>query len=512
MKNNSEYNPDVLNCIANLSNDEVFTPPSVANQMLDTLPQYLFTNPDAKFLDPFSKSGVFLREIVKRLDAGLESQIPDRQERIDHILRHQVFGMALTTLTALLSRRSLYCSKRADSPQSVTAFTNPDGNIYYRPMQHSWQNGKCIYCGASQDVYDRGPEAESYAYNFLHTTDLKQIFNMQFDVIIGNPPYQLTDGSGASDDAAMPIYQKFIERAILLTPRYLSMIVPSKWMVGGRGLKPFRDSFSSDKHLKLLFDYENASECFPGLHIDGGVCYFLWDSTYCGKTKHIYKSESGRIAECEHYLKNKYFNFVIRDANVIPILDKIGDVKKFSEIVSTTKPYGIRKDLFNKPERYLNAGLSDTEYVGSVKIFGVKGIKGGARRTEAYIKREIVTSSIDTIDKYKIFFTTSYSTNSLEHPEPIVALPNQVCTETFLLIGPFDSSEEQQNCMSYLKTDFFKFLLYIGHGTMQVTKSVFELIPLQDFSHPWTDEMLYKKYDLSADEIKFIESMIRPME
>ena len=185
----SNYNPDVLNCIANLSNDEVFTPPELANRVLDLLPKELFNNPKTTFLDPFTKSGVFLREIVKRLDRGLETQIPDRQERIDHILHNQVFGIAITELTSYLSRRSVYCTKTANGRYCVSKFSTPSGNILYKNLTHKWENGKCKYCSANKEVYDRGSEAEQYAYMFIHTDNPNSFFNnMKFDVIIGNPP------------------------------------------------------------------------------------------------------------------------------------------------------------------------------------------------------------------------------------------------------------------------------------------------------------------------------------
>ena len=217
MNGSQNYNPDVLNCLANLSNDEVFTPPELANKMLDLLPQELFQNLNTTFLDPFTKSGVFLREIVKRLDKGLEKLIPDRQERIDHILQKQVFGIAITELTSLLARRSVYCSKDASGKYSISKFPTSSGNILYKNIKHTWVNGKCKYCGASQAVYDRGSEAEQYAYMFIHTDNPKQFFpNMKFDVIVGNPPYQLNDGGGTGS-SAMPIYHKFIQQGKGLT-------------------------------------------------------------------------------------------------------------------------------------------------------------------------------------------------------------------------------------------------------------------------------------------------------
>ena len=273
------YNPDVLSCIANLSNDEVFTPPELANKIIDMLPQELFENPNTTFLDPCCKSGVFLREIAKRLIKGLEQQIPDLEKRLEHIFSRQLYGIAITELTSLLSRRSVYCSKFPSSPWSAYQFPEdkPQGNIIYQRIKHTWKDGKCIYCGASQSEYDRGSELETHAYQFIHNLDVKKVFNMKFDVIIGNPPYQLSDGSGASTDAASPIYDRFIIQAMKLNPRYLSMIVPSKWMVGGRGLAAFREQMVNDKRLRLLYDYEDANTCFPGVHIDGGVSYFLWD-------------------------------------------------------------------------------------------------------------------------------------------------------------------------------------------------------------------------------------------
>ena len=500
MKNT--YSPDILNCLANLSSDEVFTSPELANRMLDLLPQELFRSSKTRFLDPCSKSGVFLREIAKRLLAGLEEQIPNLQQRIDHIMTRQVFGIACTDLTAEMSRRTLYCTKQANGEYSVaTCFDDAQGNLRYMRCQHTWENGKCKHCGANRAQYDRVETIESYAYPFIHKS-IKEIFHkeMQFDVIIGNPPYQMSDGgNGAS---AKPIYNLFVEQAFELRPRYLVMITPSRWFAGGKGLDDYRNKMLSDKHIKVLVDYANAKDCFPNNSIGGGVSYFLWDASWDGKCKVININGENRNETTRPL--NEYPVF-IRFNNAINIVNKVKTLRQESieRIISTRNPFG----LSSKERGHSNKREGDVTLITSQGLF--------------YIDKKDVIQGKDLIDKHKVLISKVTAEHAGEPDKEgkfkvlsrtEVVSPDVVCTDSYIIIGGFNSREEASNLYTYLTTRFVRFMLLMAVSSINLSKEKFQFIPLQDFSHPWTDEMLYKKYGLDKDEIAFIESMIRPME
>jgi site-specific DNA-methyltransferase (adenine-specific) len=496
----TNYNPDVLSCLANLSNDEVFTPPSLVNDILDLLPTELWSNPNSKFLDPVSKSGVFLREMAKRLMKGLETQIPDKQARINHIFSKQLYGIAITDLTALLSRRSVYCSKTANGKYSICdTFSDEQGNIRYQRMKHTWQNGKCTYCGASQEVYDREDALETYAYNFIHTDKPEKIFNMKFDVIVGNPPYQLSDaGHGRS---ASPIYHKFIEQAKKLNPRYLTMIVPARWYAGGKGLDDFRSEMLADKRIRKLIDFENSNDVFPGVDVAGGICYFLWDRDNKGQCE-VVNLIDGKQVKSERALDE--FPILIRHSQAIPIIRKVlakkeNGGRKLSEVVAPSKPFGMR--TFYKP---LNKGVP----CWFIQKIGLK-----------FAKESDVKDDFNLLDKWKLLLPAAPIAGQTDFSKPIgfyydgntrIAKPGECCTESWIVGGAFSTKEEVYSFKSFVYTKVVRFLLLQAVISQHVTRKNFQFIPdLGRYEGEYTDKMLVKRWGITEEEWNFIDSKIK---
>ena len=507
-------NPDVLTCIANLSNDEVFTPPELAGRMLDMLAEAwakdhgganLWSDKAVRFLDPFTKSGVFLREITSRLTEGLAQQMPDLQERVNHILTKQVFGIGITRLTSLLARRSVYCSKYANGAHSIAkSFDSDAGNIWFERTEHTWARGKCTFCGASQAAMDRGADLETHAYAFIHTDNIKtrmtEFFgeDMQFDVIVGNPPYQLNDGGG-DGSSATPLYHRFIEQAIQLEPRFLSMVVPSKWFSGGKGLDEFRAKMLSDQRIRFLIDYPNSRDAFDGVDVAGGVMYFLWDRDNKG-TCMVETRADGQSVVAERSL-NEHEVFV-RDNRVLSIIKKVkaqGD-QEFSNLVSARRPFGI--DAAHKSNK-----------TGDLYLYA----SGGDRR----IDRKEVVKGTELIGKWKVLLSKTSSEHAGQPDKSgrkrvlsriEVMKPNSFATESYLIVGPFGSEQESEHVADYLRTRFARFLVSAILLTQNITRKSFVFVPVQDFSKLWTDEMLYKRYLLTPEEIEYIEHTIRLME
>ncbi len=522
----TNYNPDVLTCLANLSNDEVFTPPQVVNRMLDMLPAELFRSKETKFLDPVSKSGVFLREIAKRLMIGLEDKIPDIHERADHIFTKQLFGIAITELTALTSRRSLYCSKRANGRYSICRkFRDEEGNLRFRAIEHKFVDGKCKFCGASESVFGKKvrTDLESHAYEFIHTEKPEKLFgNMKFDVIIGNPPYQLskaTENSTSNNAAfASAIYPLFIEQAAKLNPQYLIMITPSRWMTKtGQGVSDeWVDKMIASNHFVEIHDFINSTECFAGVDIMGGVSYFKYQPTYVGKC-HFVCHRGDKVTEYSDFLDSFGTGVIIRDPQAMDIINKVVKIEgeyyrenSFGGIVSPLHFYDKSGQLSSNWNGYTK--IRDKEH--PIKFYLNKRLE-----SEGYgwINENDIPKNQNTINLHKVFIPEangSTGENAIVLGTPFYGEPGSICSQTYLVIGYNKeyTKTECENIVSYVKTRFFRYMVSIKKNTQHAPNSVYQFVPLQDFSHPWTDEMLYEKYGLTDEEIAFIESMIRPME
>jgi site-specific DNA-methyltransferase (adenine-specific) len=528
-------NPDVLTCIANLSSDEVFTPPALAKQMLDTLADSwaksnngasIWEDAAVTFLDPCTKSGIFLREIVQRLTNGLEAQIPDLQARVDHILTKQVFGIGITHLTSLLARRSVYCSKRANGKHSIASAVETEmGNIWFESIQHTWvggnetietadENGKpiikkiggrCKYCGASQSALEREIQAETHAYAFIHSSNVKELIselfgnNMQFDVIIGNPPYQLNDGGGGKGSSASPIYQLFVEQAIKLEPRFLSMVIPARWFSGGKGLDNFRASMLRSSNVKDLTYFPDSTEVFPGTDFGGGVCYFTISRDYKGPC--TFKSiRAGEPDVSIERMLSEDGDVLVAIPEARPILEKIRlmNYPSFDSLVLSRKPFGFSSAAGKKSQ---NSSGSLLHYYAS--------------DGDSWIEPNLVTVNQAIVGKWKVVVGKAYGERGKEPfkvlASPRIIEPNGVCSETYLVCGSFTSKKAAKNLVQFIETRFFRFLLLLRKNTQNITKDKFAFIPQMDLSVNWTDQMLYKHFGLSNNEINLIEKMIRPM-
>lgn len=493
--NEREYNPDILTCLANLSNDEVFTPPKIVNQMLDMLPDEIWHDSKVTFLDPVCKSGVFLREIAKRLIEGLKEEIPDLQERIDHIFHKQIYGIAITELTSLISRRSLYCSKYPNSRYSLSHFENIEGNIRYKRIEHQWKNDKCIFCGAPKSVYNRGKELETYAYEWIHTNEAEKIFNMKFDVIIGNPPYQLSDGGNGK--SATPIYQHFIEKAKRLKPRYLVMIIPSRWYTGGKKLKKFRQTMLSDKHIRKLVDYENFKDVFPSVDLAGGVCYFLWDRDNTGICE-ITNFNKDKSSIMNRFLDE--YNIFIRQNYAVNIVKKITSRYQvfLNERVSTRKPFGL-------PTNYVpqESGI----LCWFIQKIGLK-----------YALAKDVVDSKGYLSKWKLLVPKAPIAGQTDFSKPVrfyydgntrISKPGECCTESWIIAGAFNSEEEVLSYKSYIFTKTVRFLLLQTVVSQDVTRKNYCFIPdLKHYTKKYSDEILCKLWNISKEEWMYIDSRI----
>jgi site-specific DNA-methyltransferase (adenine-specific) len=506
-----QHVPDILECLAQLSSDEVPTPPKLANAMLDLLPDEVWTNPDYRWCDPCSKSGVFLREIVKRLlFEGLVEWEADFERRREHIFRNMIFGCGITELTGIISRRTVYYSRHAASEYSVIRMDSDDGNIPFVRAEHDFSRGRCTICRAPEDL-ERGPDRENYAYAFIHGAHpTEEMRDMKFDVIVGNPPYQIgmQDAEGNRTANISPLYQMFVERAIAMDPRYLLMITPSRWFTGGKGLDEFRKRMIADRRLRAIVDHPKVYDCFPSAKIEGGVNYFLWDREYEGDCEFSTRID-GEISFTSTRDLREGDGVVVRDNRAAEIIEKVKRKSDttLADVVSPMDPFGqaIKTNYRHAREK---------AFAESIPL--IYGTKLG------YITRDQLERRHKWVDRWKVLIPKAFGDVGGSYAEgsqvprftvlgePIALAPGSACTQTYLVAGVFDSGVEAENYAHYLATKLVRFLVLQRKSTQDVRPDKFRFVPKLDMSHRWTDKELYKRFGLSVEESSYIEATIKP--
>lgn len=441
-----------------LSDSEIVTPASVADEMMSILPfEELDEKEDVKFLDIASKQGEFSIALCRRFGEKVKARL---------------YAIPTSTLAYEFTRK-IYTLLGVPIENIFTDFTS----------------------------YDLIGEKKNKI--------MQKLTDMKFDVIVGNPPYQRNDGGGMGSSAPA-IYNYFVDAARALSPKYICVIIPSRWFTGGRGLDEFRDSMLNDKHIRILHDYPDASECFPGVEIKGGVSYFLRNSDDEGLCN-IVTHNGNNINIVERPMREQNSGIFIRDSEVIDILRKVQnlDEQSFSDIISANDPFGydIRE---NNSYRRVKPDFVLTPFNDSIKFY----YNGWRKYGVGYIKRETVRRNIDWIDSYKVLIPKAWGIGDpkVDWITPFIVEPGSCCTETYLVIGPYKSKQVAEHVVSYMQTKLFHLLVSIVKITQNAMQKAYSIVPMQDFSKSWTDAELYKKYGLTSDEIAFIESTIKPME
>ena len=511
--------PDVLETLAQLPNDEVYTPPKLVNAMLDLLPVHVWSEPDYKWLDPATKSGVYLREVARRLMVGLADWEADGAKRRDHILRNMLYGAAITQMSGEIARRSLYQTKNATGSEIkdpvladlVVHLDQPDGNVPFVPTEHTLDKAEkfCAICRAPAALIREN--RENFAYSFIHDTyPTKELADMKFDVILGNPPYQIgmDDGKGNRTANITPLYNLFVEKAIAMNPRYVLMITPSRWFAGGKGLDDYRDRMIADRRLRVLVDNPKIFDVFPQAKIRGGVSYFLWDREYAGDCEFTTKVDGRTISTALRDLRDGE-GVVVRDNFAAAILDKIASDRfakgSLADNVSASDPFGQSIKTNYK-------GAADLPFEGSIPLVFATKI--------GYVLPEVLERNRDWVDQWKVLIPMASSGDTAQDEEgrivdvvlgePIALAPGSACTQSYLVAGRFDSREETENYAYFLATKFVRFFVLQRKISQHVTPNRFAFVPIVDFIRRWTDEDLYKHFDLTMEEIDYIEASIKP--
>ena len=441
--------------------------------------------PESHILEINSKSGLYPLYVAYNVYRSRVEAAKAKYGEVSH-------GFSMSLWDAAIEENILVVCKtpmaRSITRRTLAGFRDVKVNAKYYP-----------------DLIQNITERPEFVVNTLrdgkHFWNINNNENMKFDAIVGNPPYQVMDGG--TDRGAVPVYQLFVELAKRIIPNYISMIMPARWYAGGRGLDEFRATMLSDRRIQTLYDFETSKDLFPTVDIAGGLCYLLWNREVKGLCE-IYNVNSLGRNSSKRYLDD--FDVFVRSNSSISILKKVcsQETKFLNNLVLSINPFGFRTYFRGRHEKK----------VGDIKILTSEGW--------SYVSRDEVGKSRELVDKYKIIVGRFVPSNGELNVKPgegyrVLTMPKildkgEINTETYIDTAVFDTLTEAENYKKYICTKFARFLLRQAITSVNVTRECFSFVPLQDFSKPWTDEELYMKYNLTDEEIQFIESMIKPME
>ncbi|MDR0950386.1 MAG: Eco57I restriction-modification methylase domain-containing protein [Candidatus Ancillula sp.] len=545
---------DIFDYIPPQKTNQIFTPKRVVKMMVDTLQEEhpeLFTSKDTTFIDLYMKSGLFIAEVARRLFIGLAEQIPDENQRIKHILEEQVYGIAPTPILDAICRELIFGFTKVDSGEDAwTGGAISQDNFREVDLTEAAKQGRV------RDVlYEKfGPVGSEMDDTLCHPElvsgpNERNEQMIKFDVVIGNPPYQ-EDAVG--NKMSRSVYQEFAKEGINLSGHFTQLVMPARWLGGETGpyneLKGFPQYMKSGNHIEVFHDFPNSSDVFDNVDIKGGVCYFIYDKQHDGKTKYTLH-EFGQQTTV-----TRSFDNVVTDEMIIrfPQLDSVVRKINFKEpvcsmrtLVSSWNPFGFISDLFTKNNegvRLSEQPQNDDDYL----IYGLYKSK----RTVRYIANEALKKNVEGAQKYKVFLPRANGSGAFGEvfSSPMLGSPMQICTDTFLQVGEFDTIEPAEALLKYIKTKFFRAMVGVKKIAVFNYKDAFMFVPLQDFTTAsdidwnWTgenaktyplspeqlqivrddtqggsanirfiDQQLYNKYGLSQEEINFIETRVKPM-
>lgn len=453
---------------------EIVTPDKIVKAMVDMLPAEVW-NSKTKFLDPACKGGEYLREIYDRLmeNETMQSDFPNDIARSNHILKNQIYGIALSQVSLDRTTKKLF---------------GEDRNIKIIPDYINKLKG-----------INMGSRPDGKQNNIGDILNKEFGKDMEFDVVIGNPPYQ--EESGGRN--AKPLYNDFVRNMYDICS-ISCFITPSRWVTGGIGLDSFREWMLSLDCIQYIRDFRNATKIFNGVIISGGVMYYLINKSYHGKCNIEYTDDFGNKTTYNRLI-NQY-SIYIRDNNAVKIVDKVDKTNTLDTIMSSLNPFGIDADM---------RGYSEPTNINKYRLLSSGGY--------GYISEYEIEKGTEYLPYYKTIVAKALSSK----PGKILGTtsvlgPNEVCTFSYFIAGHTLDKNKAVNLEKYLQTRFLRFLLFITTASINTSKKNYEFVPLQDFTSSsdidWSqsisniDQQLYKKYNLSDEEIAYIESTIKPME